>query len=100
MLYTCLLNTIYLHLAFGAVEFQAESSAVAQLQIERFLPLRLLAASLHTVAQGIADAMATLHQERLALGIGNHLLVDTCSLHRLEVHTVGLHCSLDRKSVV
>ena len=38
--------------------------------------------------------MATLHQERLALGIGNHLLVDTSSLHRLEVHTVGLHCSL------
>ena len=60
---TFLFCAIDIHLALSTVEFQSESSAIAQLQEQRLLPLRLLASSFYTIAQRVADAMAALHDE-------------------------------------
>ena len=54
---------IYVHLTNVARKFQSESSAIAQLQEQRLLPLRLLASSFYTITQRVADAMAALHDE-------------------------------------
>ena len=60
---TFLFCAIDIHLALCTVEFQSESSAIAQLQEQRLLPLRLLASSFYTTTQRVADAMAALHDE-------------------------------------
>ena len=66
---------IHVHLTMLTVELKAEASAVTQTQEQRLAPLGLTPAMLDTVAQGIAQAMATLHQRTLATMqlVGRHV---------------------------
>ena len=48
------------------IKLQTEPATVRQLQIERFAPRGFLPAMLHTTAQRITQAMATLHEYGLA----------------------------------
>lgn len=56
---------IYVHLTNVARKFQSEPSAIAQLQIKRFFPCWLPATTLYAIAKGVADTMATLHDEAI-----------------------------------
>lgn len=56
---------IYVHLTNVARKFQSEPSAIAQLQIKRFFPCWLPATTFYAIAKGVADAMATLHDEAI-----------------------------------
>ena len=53
----------------AAIELQAEALAVAQLEVQGFGPLWLPASMTHAVAQGVAQALAALHEQ----GVGGRL---------------------------
>lgn len=81
-IYRYLLIGIDIHLTLATIKLEAESSAIGQTEAEGLAPLRSLAAVFDAMAKGEAQAMATLHDERLRGLCG---LEGRCGLHATVV---------------
>ena len=61
--------SIQVHLTVTAIELQAETAAVAESQEEGLAPRGASSAVLDTVAQGIAQTVAALHEHGVFRGV-------------------------------
>lgn len=60
--------SIDIHLTMGTIELKTEASPVAKTEEERFAPRRTLTAVTDAIAKGVAETVATLHQDGVGRG--------------------------------